>query len=468
MLTPPVRALQAGDRLLDRYTILSELTPGGMATIYRAQDERLDRVVCAKVLKHGRAAEPTKLAHATYKHFQKEALALSKLQHPNTLRIYDYGVFPEDGRPIQISEFMDGGTLEEKVRADFASARYEKGSADVLAETRTVLEPMAGALEEAHAHRIIHRDIKPSNILFGSVGSGSIVKLADFGIALSELESKRPPSLIIDEPSISSVALFSPRWAAPEQLCGLPAQPATDVYSLALVTVFMLTGEVLFSHKVVNATYNDRVHDDALVLGRLAELGLGTNTALVSALRADLRARTKTAREFLSAMQREQQPQVVRLNVPELPAKNGAPLQVDHPPGNHEPARSKRGQNLQVIPVPEHADLSFDGKGSRVRFRVSFLPTASTLQVKGLSSFVRLPGRTATTAVNVEHDSVISFASATGALLGSVEFYGFNPSSTPGMCVFVVDGVEMMIPSDRGFGARVSGSTEVLAVIRSR
>jgi hypothetical protein len=85
-----------------------------------------------------------------------------------------------------------------------------------------------------------------------------------------------------------------------------------------------------------------------------------------------------------------------------------------------------------------------------------------------LSSFVRLPGRNSTTAVNVENESVISFVSGTGTVLGSVDFYPFKAASTPGMCVFLVEGTEMMVPSHLGFGARVSGSAEVLALVRSR
>ena len=114
-------------RLLDRYSILDRIGSGGMATIYRATDDRLDRVVCVKLLRttlvEGSGSNNTSgraVYQATYKHFLQEALALSKLQHPNTLRIYDFGYLdessPDPGAPFHVSEYLDGGNLETYVR----------------------------------------------------------------------------------------------------------------------------------------------------------------------------------------------------------------------------------------------------------------------------------------------------------------------------------------------------------------
>src|SRR5204863_1121125 len=103
-------------------------------------------------------------------------------------------------------------------------------------ESLGILEGITGAVAEAHEHGIIHRDIKPSNILFARVRGELVSKLADFGIAHSDV--KEGPGTTGRE-SVSTVALFSPRWAAPEQLCGSPEGPRTDVYALGLLTVFM-------------------------------------------------------------------------------------------------------------------------------------------------------------------------------------------------------------------------------------
>src|SRR3954469_1143776 len=101
-----------------------------------------------------------------------------------------------------------------------------------------ILEGIGGALAEAHEHGIIHRDIKPSNILFARIRGELVSKLADFGIAHSDLKkTQRTGGAFDGNESVSTVALFSPRWAAPEQLCGSPEGPRTDVYALGLLAV---------------------------------------------------------------------------------------------------------------------------------------------------------------------------------------------------------------------------------------
>src|SRR6476469_1463777 len=120
---PGEQELAEGMRLLDRYAILDRIGSGGMATIYRATDDRLDRVVCIKLLRttlvEGSGSNNTSgraVYKATYSHFLQEALALSKLQHPNTLRIYDFGYLdstahaapsgsPDPGAPFHVSEY---------------------------------------------------------------------------------------------------------------------------------------------------------------------------------------------------------------------------------------------------------------------------------------------------------------------------------------------------------------------------
>src|SRR5262249_40390755 len=120
--------LPEGLRLLDRSPTLDRAAGGGMATIYRAMDEPPDRVVSVNLLRvELGGAEGTAgrgMYEATYTHFLQEALALSKLQHPNTLRIYDFG-YVDHARPFQISEYLDGGNLEGYVRRKGALAADE-------------------------------------------------------------------------------------------------------------------------------------------------------------------------------------------------------------------------------------------------------------------------------------------------------------------------------------------------------
>src|SRR5215207_3487283 len=113
--------LPQGTQLLGRYAIEAQVARGGSSTIYRARDERLDRVVCVKVyrgpLGAGLEGSGAGVDRTVFSLFRREAFALSRLQHPNTLRIYDVGVLEHEGRPFQVTEYLDGGNLEQYVRA---------------------------------------------------------------------------------------------------------------------------------------------------------------------------------------------------------------------------------------------------------------------------------------------------------------------------------------------------------------
>src|SRR5258705_7657714 len=173
--TQPPPAINVGDVVLDRYRVVEQIASGGHSVVFRGQDERLSRPVCIKVFS-GLGGE-SGVGRTSYEHFVQEAFALSRLTHPNTLRIYDFGhLGPKDadGMPLQVCEYMNGGTLSNIIR--------EQGKQS-LAETVRVIGAMCSALSEAHHLGIVHRDIKPQNILFNSVGHNRLPKLADFGIA---------------------------------------------------------------------------------------------------------------------------------------------------------------------------------------------------------------------------------------------------------------------------------------------
>jgi serine/threonine-protein kinase len=491
-------------RLLDRYSILDRIGSGGMATIYRATDERLDRVVCVKLLRttlvegSGSTSGSRAVYKATYTHFLQEALALSKLQHPNTLRIYDFGYMKDDdgeqGAPFHVSEYLDGGNLESHVRLRGALP---------TSEAVGILEGICGACDEAHEHNIIHRDIKPSNILFARVRGELVSKLADFGIAHSNVNKK---VLQRDDgigESVSTVALFSPRWAAPEQLCGSPEGPRTDVYALGLLAIFMLSGTVLFGDDDVRMTFNDRVRGDTLVDSRIRQLGLSGDVARVlgKALLARPEDRISTAPELAQRLRealkvkethsvrpfpvevikrtadmpgiatsalgpgsdvphddddsiptnikppRPAEPppqpqsgssgsQQVRSSQPQMPAAERSGPQVAHaaPP-----------KQVRYTQVHEKLDLSVqDANGEHVRFRVTMLPGASmSLNVKGLSCFVARHGKHPTPALTLSNDITVDLVSTSRQVLGEVAVY-FGQSTAQGR-LFVVDNRQLLV-----------------------
>src|SRR6266480_6064583 len=155
-----------------RYRIRGRVARGGMATVYTALDERLERTVALKIIHPGRRSDPNFLDR-----FTDEAKTIARLTHPNVVAVYDQGT--HDGLPYLVMEYVRGRTLRELL-AD----RHRLTPAEALA----ILEQMLSAVAAAHRAGLVHRDIKPENVLVAEPpGGGSlvdaVVKVADFGLA---------------------------------------------------------------------------------------------------------------------------------------------------------------------------------------------------------------------------------------------------------------------------------------------
>ncbi|HEV7553870.1 MAG TPA: protein kinase, partial [Kofleriaceae bacterium] len=285
--------------VLDRYRVVEQIASGGHSVVFRGQDERLSRPVCIKVFS-GLGGQ-SGVGRTSYEHFVQEAFALSRLTHPNTLRIYDFGhvgAKDEAGMPLQICEYMNGGTLSNIIR--------EQGKQS-LVETARIVTAMCLALAEAHALGIVHRDIKPQNILFGAVGANKLPKLADFGIAKWSADDAEKGDNRAEDTAIvagQKLAMYSPSWAAPEQLAGQPVSPATDIYSLACVAVYMLSAKAIFADEDVYAGYKKRRHADELVREALVPLNVPKPVIrlLGRALAFDPKQRVSKVEELVSEM----------------------------------------------------------------------------------------------------------------------------------------------------------------------
>jgi serine/threonine protein kinase len=212
------------DTILDnRYQLQEQIGQGGFATVWRAEDKKLGRVVATKLL------DPhlvQKQGDSLIKQFFHEGQAMARLSHPHIAQIYDWG--QQGSHLYLVMEYLPGG--------DLAQHRQQQGTF-TLAETLAILTPIADALETAHKQNLIHRDVKPQNILFAADGRPIIT---DFGLVkfLSQ-------SLYISQYSQSKI-LGTPEYMAPEQAQGQPPTPQTDVYALAVVAYELLTGHVPF------------------------------------------------------------------------------------------------------------------------------------------------------------------------------------------------------------------------------
>lgn len=207
------------ERVLDgRYALEMLVGSGGMADVYRAKDQLLERTVAVKIL-HQQYENDTEFIAR----FQREAKAAARITHPNIVNVYDVGV--AEGRHYIVMEYVPGRTLKERIK--------EEGPVPAP-EALHIARQIAGALAQAHANNLVHCDIKPHNILVMPDGN---VKVADFGIARAVTES----TMTYNDNIMGSVHYFSP-----EQARGTLITPKSDVYSLGVVLYEMLTGRIPF------------------------------------------------------------------------------------------------------------------------------------------------------------------------------------------------------------------------------
>lgn len=217
MTTPPV---------IPGYEFIRPLGAGATSVVWLARQLSLDRHVAVKILSlppDAPADEPDR--------FQAEARAAARLDHPNIVRILDFGAAP-DGSLFYTMEYVDGSNLADWLRDN---TRMDPATALQLASIA------ASALRDASsAAGLVHRDLKPANILLASDGS---VKLADLGLA--RLDGPTPP------PSPDAIE-GTPAYLAPEQIAGLPPTPKSDVYSLGLTLYHLLTGQPPFADRTLS------------------------------------------------------------------------------------------------------------------------------------------------------------------------------------------------------------------------
>lgn len=221
--------------LLDgRYRVEARIASGGMSTVYRGLDLRLDRPVALKVMDSRYAGDRQFLTR-----FQREARAIARLKDPGLVAIYDQGDDP--ARPYLVMEFVDGGTLRELLA--------ERGPMPPHAMV-AVLRPVLSGLGVAHRAGLVHRDIKPENVLIAEDGE---VKLVDFGLVRAIAEAGI---------TSTSVILGTAAYLSPEQVEGAPTGARSDVYAAGIMSFELLTGTTPFTGDSALAVAHQRLDNN--------------------------------------------------------------------------------------------------------------------------------------------------------------------------------------------------------------
>jgi serine/threonine-protein kinase len=322
-----------GTVLEGRYRIRGRIARGGMATVYDALDERLERTVAVKIMHPGYASDPS-FVHR----FIGEARSAAALSHPHVVAVYDQGV--HEGLAFLVMEYVPGRTLREVL-----VSRGRLPANEALA----ILEPVLDALAAAHQHGMVHRDVKPENVLIGS--DGRAVKVADFGLARAVAA--------VGPTSTRGVVMGTVAYVSPEQITYGQASTRSDVYSAGIMLFEMLTGSVPYGgDSSVNVAFQ-HVHADVpppssrapLVPPALDELTL-------RATRRDPNARPNDAGAFLDEL-RAVRDELDGRGYRGSPSISAIPAPQSGPPtvtaAAAVPVPQTPGQHTQVVPRPGEA-----------------------------------------------------------------------------------------------------------------
>jgi eukaryotic-like serine/threonine-protein kinase len=226
----PPRERHAADPLIgriiaDRYRVLELIGRGGMGVVYRAEHARIGKILALKLLTGELTRDAGQVAR-----FKREALMASKLSHPNTVQVFDFG--DADGLAYLAMEYVRG--------TDLGSVVSAAGQLDHERAARIIVQ-VCSSLAEAHDKGIVHRDLKPENIMIVQGQSGEdVAKVLDFGLA------KLRESSELSDVTSSGAIVGTPYYMSPEQIRGEAIGPASDVYALGAVLYACVTGTVVF------------------------------------------------------------------------------------------------------------------------------------------------------------------------------------------------------------------------------
>jgi serine/threonine protein kinase len=270
------------------YKIISLLGSGGMGEVYLAEDLRMHRKLALKLLPAHFTQNTDRIVR-----FQRESRAVSALNHPNIITIYEIG--EDQGIHFIASEFIEGDTLRKKINRGKLSV---KEAIDITIQT-------ANALSAAHTTGIVHRDIKPENIMIRRDG---YIKVLDFGLVkLTEISSEPNNPMQLSSPTQSGAVLGTVNYMSPEQALGQDVDQRTDIFSLGVVLYEMLTGQSPFKGATAASTFDAILNKQPPSLSSTnSQVSMELERIINRALEKDREMRYQTAADFRAVLRRLQ------------------------------------------------------------------------------------------------------------------------------------------------------------------
>src|SRR3954453_2968753 len=274
---------------LGPYEIVTAIGAGGMGEVYRARDTRLDRAVAIKILPPQFAGDPELRAR-----FDREARAVSSLNHPHICALYDIGC--ESGTDYLVLELLDGETL---------AARLARTGALPPKDALKVAIEICGALDRAHRAGIVHRDLKPANVMLTKAGA----KLLDFGLAKTAAPVVAVSGLSMMPTTPHGVTqqgaiLGTFQYMAPEQIEGLEADARSDIFAFGALLFETLTGRTAFEGKTRASLLGAILKDEPPRVSSLTPLSPPSlDRCVATCLAKDPDDRWQTARDLLRQLQ---------------------------------------------------------------------------------------------------------------------------------------------------------------------
>jgi serine/threonine protein kinase len=283
-------------RTFGKYKLSTRLGMGGMARVYKAYQENLDRYVALKVL-HSNLAEEDEFVGR----FEREAAAVARMRHPNIVQVFDYDA--EGDSHYMVMEYIEGPTLKAELdHREFIEKPFTPN------EIFNIIAALASALDYAHVRGIIHRDIKPANIMFTQDGE---IVLTDFGIVRI---------LGLPRYTLTGVVAGTPTYMAPEQAKSLTSDHRSDIYSLGVILYELVTGHTPFTGDTPLEVMQKHIDEPPPPIEETSDMPTAVAQVIEKALAKDPQQRFQTAASLANALQQA-------LGATAVPSHTPAPIQ---------------------------------------------------------------------------------------------------------------------------------------------